>query len=745
MITKSHPLFWGSIFSLFSLLFFVSSVFAVVNPPAGCPAVSFDSDKNFVVNGEKYFPFGFWAFSGGAASGNWSGYSGSFNAVVDGPTISSEGTLTSNNLKLFAQVDGDAGLAESHDDNEGIIAWEVMHEPNSLGLSGSAVAAQASAMRAADDCGRLIFVTPSLGGIAEGYVNQVRNAVDFAAIETGYLVPQLPIEEVGELFSEGADAMAAVGKPSIFLARVGGYQPARFRDTFRESTVAELRAQIFDAIIRGAKGVFLWPFEKGVILSDLQPFEPANAIYDMEDSSSAGLYGGIKNLASEIAEREEIFTAPVSSGVGVSSNNSDVKCGWRTLSGERRRLICVNLSQDHSPYFDYGSGETVWRLKARAITPGAESFPTDYASGSFIARDLLPGTVAVQDLSTGLTNQNKLMTTVEIDFDTVPTGATFTYAVYADNSRDQAPDTRIFLSNELAINGSGPQTFPVVGVTLEHTKNYYLLIQTNTAGVRVRARDVRGGVRPKDDSTAVPLAESFEDLHVGDSASNVRLTLSGDEFSAYCVEKNFGNCANGSVAGGVLTDSFSEYAVHIYHFEPAEEELLDTTDTTDPTVPDEQSDILPPNLPPDEPPPLLPPPTVPTTPLSSTPCAPSTGTVLPAVVGPLSLGMKNNAQVSALQRLLATDRTLYPEGIVSGYYGPLTREAVKRFQLRYSLVNLATTDPSLIGFAGPATRAKMNEVLRQTSSVCSLVNLPEQTRLQLIQLLHLLAIMLNSR
>ncbi|MEK7505036.1 MAG: peptidoglycan-binding domain-containing protein [Patescibacteria group bacterium] len=715
----------------------ISGQLAVVNPPAGCPAVSFDSNLNFVLNGQTYFPFGFWAFSGGPASGNWSGYNAGLNAAVDGPEISSGNTLMGAGLSLFAQVDGSASLVESYDNNQGIIAWEVTHEPNSLGYSASTIASQASAMRDADECGRPVFVTPSLGGVAEGYLNQVRNSVDFAAVETGYLVPQLPIEEVGELFSLGASAMSAVSKPSIFLLRVNGYQPARYRETYREPSIGEMRAQIFDAIIRGAKGVLIWPFEKGVISSDLLPFEPANAIYDMEDSFSSGLYNSIKSLASEVLERKEILTAPNATGVSVSSNNSDVRCGFRALSGDRLRLVCVNLSQDHSPYFDYGSGETVWRTKAKVTTPASESFPADYNSGSFVARELDPNSVTIQDISTGITNQDKIITTVEIDFDTVPVGAIFTYAIYADNSRDQAPDTRVFLSSETTINGTGAQTFPVAPTTLEHTKNYYLLIKAITPGIKLLERDVRGGVRVVAGAGAVPLTETFADLHEGDSASNVRLTLSGQNFSTYCAEKNFGNCASGTVSGNVLTDSFNAYAVHIYHFDPEEEEEEPPAEEPDELPPAPPEDPLDEPVPPPPPPPNLPPAAnqpatnLPTLPVSCL-AAPSN---LPALVGPLSFGMKNNTQVTLLQRLLATDPTLYPEGVISGYYGPLTREAVKRFQLRYGILNPVNSDPSLVGFAGPATRAKMNEVLRQGATTCAANPAFEQTRQFLLRLL----------
>lgn len=59
-------------------------------------------------------------------------------------------------------------------------------------------------------------------------------------------------------------------------------------------------------------------------------------------------------------------------------------------------------------------------------------------------------------------------------------------------------------------------------------------------------------------------------------------------------------------------------------------------------------------------------------------------------------------EVEQLQELLADDPSLYPEGIVSGYYGPLTAAAVRRFQARHDI------EP--VGVVGPQTREKLNEL-----------------------------------
>lgn len=73
-----------------------------------------------------------------------------------------------------------------------------------------------------------------------------------------------------------------------------------------------------------------------------------------------------------------------------------------------------------------------------------------------------------------------------------------------------------------------------------------------------------------------------------------------------------------------------------------------------------------------------------------------------AISSQLDVG-STGADVVALQTYLATDATLYPEALVTGYYGPLTEAAVMRFQARYGIEQ--------VGRVGPITRAKLNEVM----------------------------------
>ena len=81
--------------------------------------------------------------------------------------------------------------------------------------------------------------------------------------------------------------------------------------------------------------------------------------------------------------------------------------------------------------------------------------------------------------------------------------------------------------------------------------------------------------------------------------------------------------------------------------------------------------------------------------------------ILPAAVNAagmlerdLTVGSRGE-EVKELQEFMAKDSALYPEGIISGYFGVLTKAAVRRFQEREGI------NPAL-GYVGPKTRARIN-------------------------------------
>jgi len=89
-----------------------------------------------------------------------------------------------------------------------------------------------------------------------------------------------------------------------------------------------------------------------------------------------------------------------------------------------------------------------------------------------------------------------------------------------------------------------------------------------------------------------------------------------------------------------------------------------------------------------------------------------TTTVTGCFTKDLSKGMKD-AEVTTLQQVLKTDSSIYPEGLVTGYFGSLTEAAVKKFQAKYGITQTGTV--------GPVTRAKLNALYcgtaQQTTTV----------------------------
>ncbi|MCR4331043.1 MAG: peptidoglycan-binding protein, partial [Patescibacteria group bacterium] len=69
------------------------------------------------------------------------------------------------------------------------------------------------------------------------------------------------------------------------------------------------------------------------------------------------------------------------------------------------------------------------------------------------------------------------------------------------------------------------------------------------------------------------------------------------------------------------------------------------------------------------------------------------------------------SEVTKLQQYLAGDPALYPEGLVTGYYGSLTEAAVKRFQQKHNIVSSGTPATTGYGAFGPKTRATLNALL----------------------------------
>jgi peptidoglycan hydrolase-like protein with peptidoglycan-binding domain len=79
-----------------------------------------------------------------------------------------------------------------------------------------------------------------------------------------------------------------------------------------------------------------------------------------------------------------------------------------------------------------------------------------------------------------------------------------------------------------------------------------------------------------------------------------------------------------------------------------------------------------------------------------------------------------NGEVTKLQAWLRGNATIYPEGLVTGFFGAATESAIKKFQCDQNIVCSGTPGSSGWGVVGPLTRsaiARMSGVQADTGSV----------------------------
>ena len=117
--------------------------------------------------------------------------------------------------------------------------------------------------------------------------------------------------------------------------------------------------------------------------------------------------------------------------------------------------------------------------------------------------------------------------------------------------------------------------------------------------------------------------------------------------------------------------------------------------------------------------PVTPPVTAPVVyPKPSTPTVPSsptgTGSTPSSVtVGSLTANLSygsSGSQVASLQKFLAQYPSIYPSGLVTGFFGNLTRQAIINFQAGYGIATSIE-----YGIVGPVTRAKINAIIASGS------------------------------
>lgn len=74
------------------------------------------------------------------------------------------------------------------------------------------------------------------------------------------------------------------------------------------------------------------------------------------------------------------------------------------------------------------------------------------------------------------------------------------------------------------------------------------------------------------------------------------------------------------------------------------------------------------------------------------------------LIGTLHRGMHGD-EVRQLQEILATDKDVFSKDNITGFFGPMTEEAVKRFQHHEGIDN--------VGIVGPRTLERLNELLKE--------------------------------
>src|SRR3989344_188844 len=78
------------------------------------------------------------------------------------------------------------------------------------------------------------------------------------------------------------------------------------------------------------------------------------------------------------------------------------------------------------------------------------------------------------------------------------------------------------------------------------------------------------------------------------------------------------------------------------------------------------------------------------------------------LIGQLNEGSSGD-QVKLLQTLLAADPTLFPEGLIAGFYGRLTALAGKRFQKKFGIEQ--------VGRDGPKTLEKVHKKINLSNTI----------------------------
>jgi peptidoglycan hydrolase-like protein with peptidoglycan-binding domain len=93
------------------------------------------------------------------------------------------------------------------------------------------------------------------------------------------------------------------------------------------------------------------------------------------------------------------------------------------------------------------------------------------------------------------------------------------------------------------------------------------------------------------------------------------------------------------------------------------------------------------------------------------------------ITPPLVIG-STGSDVTEVQRYYALDSVIYPSGLVTGYFGPLTSAATERFQTQQSIVSSGTPGTTGFGIVGPRTASRLNALMGNTQPNVSWDTIP---------------------
>lgn len=201
------------------------------------------------------------------------------------------------------------------------------------------------------------------------------------------------------------------------------------------------------------------------------------------------------------------------------------------------------------------------------------------------------------------------------------------------------------------------------------------------------------------DSDSQVLKTNIDGLQGSCSSGNSEITLSASKGSSITLIIEGFACSGGGGGGGSYSSGGGGGSTSSSDTTTTQTTTTTTTTTTTP-APTTQAATSPylEGAPP------------PVAPLSSGTTAPISTVAFPGISQlsrRLSVG-SSGEDVRALQEALASMPDVYPEGIMSGYFGALTKAAVAEFQMKYGIVS--SSSDAGYGSVGPMTRAKLQEV-----------------------------------